>query len=809
MARSWTPPSSLTTLAAAVWLSLLELCTAQLAASIPGSLVLGGLFPVHQKGDRTSCGHLNKARGIQRVEAMLYAVDRINADPRILPNIQLGALVLDTCSLDTYALNQSLEFIRAALINTVDASALECADGSEPRERDGARPVTVAGVVGASITSVSIQVANLLRLFRIPQISPASTGEMLSDKTRFEFFARTVPPDNFQALALVDIVQQLNWTYVSTVASEDQYGEAGIDRFQREARARNICIGASEKVPHKANASAFDAIVRNLERNAARGVVLFIVSDDLRGVLLAAKRANVSLSWVASDAWGRQAKLLEGLEDVAEGAITVELEYVEMEEFDEHMMSLTPHNNSRNPWFSEFWEESFQCILSNYTQQYVQNKTQQLPLCSDGLRLDRHVYTQDSKVQFVIDAVYAFAHAYHNLHTNVCGPQSRHVCPAMRSYDGFEFYWNYLLNVSFIDLAGSEVKFDERGDGLGRYIIMNYQMIGNNSYEYKVIGKWFNGLRMDPDDIVWNGARREVPQSVCSQPCSIGQIKIVQQSDPCCWICAHCKDWEFVYDEFTCIDCGEGRWPHPHKTSCFDLPQMYMRWNTVFALVPVAISCTGVVLTMGVIAVFMCHNDTPVVKASGRELSYMLLCGILCCYLITFVLLAKPSTFVCALQRFGVSFGFSIIYGALLTKTNRISRIFDSASRSAKRPGFISPRSQVMITLLFISVQVVATVVWLIVEPPGIRPSSPDGKRDIVILKCKIEDSSFLVSLVYNMFLITTCTVYAIKTRKIPENFNESKFIGFTMYTTCIIWLAFIPIYFGTGNSFEVKNNNK
>lgn len=55
------------------------------------------------------------------------------------------------------------------------------------------------------------------------------------------------------------------------------------------------------------------------------------------------------------------------------------------------------------------------------------------------------------------------------------------------------------------------------------------------------------------------------------------------------------------------------------------------------------------------------------------------------------------------------------------------------------------------------------------------------------------------------MFLITTCTVYAVKTRKIPENFNESKFIGFTMYTTCIIWLAFVPLFFGTGNSFEVR----
>ena len=45
-----------------------------------------------------------------------------------------------------------------------------------------------------------LQVANLLRLFRIPQISPASTAKALSDKTRFEMFARTVPPDTFQVI---------------------------------------------------------------------------------------------------------------------------------------------------------------------------------------------------------------------------------------------------------------------------------------------------------------------------------------------------------------------------------------------------------------------------------------------------------------------------------------------------------------------------------------------------------------------------------------------------------------------------------
>ena len=80
----------------------------------------------------------------------------------------------------------------------------------------------------------------------------------------------------------------------------------------------------------------------------------------------------------------------------------------------------------------------------------------------------------------------------------------------------------------------------------------------------------------------------------------------------------------------------------------------------------------------------------------------------------------------------------------------------------------------------------------------GISTQIPVGQEGIT---CKSHE----LTQVYNMILVTICTYYAIRTRKVPENFNEAKFIGFTMYTTCIIWLAFIPIYFGTGNSFEVS----
>ena len=63
----------------------------------------------------------------------------------------------------------------------------------------------------------------------------------------------------------------------------------------------------------------------------------------------------------------------------------------------------------------------------------------------------------------------------------------------------------------------------------------------------------------------------------------------------------------------------------------------------------------------------------------------------------------------------------------------------------------------------------------------------------------------FLVSLICNIILIIVCTFHAVKTRNIPDNFNESKCIGFAVYTTCNIWLTFVLTYFGTLNSFQVN----
>ncbi|KAH9505006.1 Metabotropic glutamate receptor 3 [Bulinus truncatus] len=139
--------------------------SAPLSAKIAedGDVIFGGLFPMHEQSlQGTHCGKIKREKGIQRLEAMLYAVNLINADQSLLPGLKIGLHVLDTCTDDTFALEQCMDFIKAQM-SSIDKDDYVCSDGSLP-QRPLLKPV--AGVIGAASSPVSIMVANILRLFK-------------------------------------------------------------------------------------------------------------------------------------------------------------------------------------------------------------------------------------------------------------------------------------------------------------------------------------------------------------------------------------------------------------------------------------------------------------------------------------------------------------------------------------------------------------------------------------------------------------------------------------------------------------------
>ena len=269
-------------------------------------------------------------------------------------------------------------------------------------------------------------------------------------------------------------------------------------------------------------------------------------------------------------------------------------------------------------------------------------------------------------------------------------------------------------------------------------------------------------------------------------------------------MCIKCSEYQILETVSKCKDCPLGFRPNTNKTACVPLPVLYLEWTTLWAILPIVFSILGILSTIFVLITFIIYSKTPVIMASGRELCYILFLGIFLSYGTSFVMLAKPSVAMCTITRLGLGSSLSLVYASMLTKTNRIYRIFNRGIRAVvKRPSYTSPRSQVIICFSLVSVQVVGAFTWIGFERPDTMYVL-QGK-EAVVLKCKTSQIAIVISLFYNMFLIILCTVYAFKTRKIPQNFNEAKYIAFTMYSTCIVWLAFIPIYFGANQDFKVS----
>uniref|UniRef100_A0A8C6KTC0 Metabotropic glutamate receptor 5 n=1 Tax=Nothobranchius furzeri TaxID=105023 RepID=A0A8C6KTC0_NOTFU len=764
----------------------------RVVAHMPGDIIIGALFSVHHqppadKVHERKCGAVREQYGIQRVEAMMHTLDRINADQQILPNITLGCEIRDSCWHSAVALEQSIEFIRDSLV-----SSDECADPSATPMR-GKKPIV--GLIGPGSSSVAIQVQNLLQLFNIPQIAYSATSMDLSDKSLYKYFMRVVPSDAQQARAMVDIVKRYNWSYVSAIHTEGNYGESGMEAFKDMAAKEGICIAHSGKIWSNAGEQSFDRLLERLRAHLpkARVVACFCEGMTVRNILMAMRRQGLvgEFLLVGSDGWADRYDVTDGYVREAAGGITIKLQSADVKWFDDYYLKLRPENNHRNPWFTEFWQHRFHCRLKGHPGESSKyNRT-----CGKRESL-RQQYAQDTKMGFVINAIYSMAYGLHNMQRSLC-PGYQGLCDAMRPIDGARLL-DFLMKTNFTGVSGEGILFDENGDSPGRYEIMNFKKMGKDYYDYINVGSWDNsGLKID-DDEIW-ASKDTIIKSVCSEPCDKGQIKVIRKGEvSCCWTCTPCKENEFVFDEYTCRACELGSWPTDDLTGCDPIPVEYLRWGDPEPIAAVVFACLGLMSTFFVTAVFIHFRDTPVVKSSSRELCYIILAGICLGYLCTFSLIAKPHVIHCYLQRLGIGLSPAMSYSALVTKTNRIARILAGSKKKicTKKPRFMSACAQLIIAFLLILLQLGIIVALFLMEPPEVIHDYPSIRQ--VNLICNTTNLGVVAPLGYNGLLILSCTFYAFKTRNVPANFNEAKYIAFTMYTTCIIWLAFVPIYFGS-----------
>lgn len=792
------------TLLTAALMSLLHLWSAEAVATnssntknvtliypSDATLFIGSVFPIHASRRDADlgfdvCNRLQGADGIQPLEAMLYTLDQINQNSAVLPGITLGALALDSCESPGVALDQALGFIKGYLAgeNKYHEADFMCNDGSIPTYRGG-KFDKVIGVIGGQTSEVSVQMASVLRVIQMPQISYLSTSASLSNREKYPFFLRTVPSDSTQAEAILQILSKFGWTYASVVYSRGEYGEGGFHQLRTQASRFHVCFASpSHRLAKDDSDETYREVVRTLLARDASVVVVF-ANDEVTAKLMKTVQLHDRYShivWVGSDGWSSSSP--KQVEAVVEGAIAVRPLVNTLPGFDEYFRSLTPEGNQRNPWFAEY--------------------------CAQGNCPPNASYAQVPWLHFVRDAVYAFAHALHNMWEARCEGRPG-LCDAMAHsghVHGHELF-GHLLNVSFEDVNGRSFQFDDTGAAFPRYSILNYQRVDDYNYMWVPVGTYSRTsdektLDLEESSLKFRQQDR-LPVSSCGTPCKPGEAKILLQ-DKCCWRCEPCQPYQFL-DNSTqlCKDCDECMAPDESKGACKQKEEKFIDYKNRWAITSLAFASLGIFSTVLVAVIFWVYLDTPVIKASSRELSYILLAGIFLSFAMTFVIVAPPSIFTCGITRFFLGFCYTVCYASILTKTNRISRIFNKNPSKPHKAKYTSPRSQMVIVTLLVSVEVIINISWLVYYTPSTKHLC-SRDTDYRIRICNgLDDYSYIVGLIYPLVLVCFCTVYAIKTRKCPGGFNEARFIAFTNYTTCLIWLVFVPLYLSTGASDDVR----
>ncbi|XP_070562371.1 metabotropic glutamate receptor 2-like [Ptychodera flava] len=762
-----------------------------------GDVVLGGLFPLHHFNETAGeCDKMLSMSDLKMVEAMVFAIDRINANESILPGVTLGFEIYDTCLTPTITLENALNFLPSQ-------KAFDC---KGPKERfPCSRPAV--GVVGAERSSSTIQASSLLQVYRIPQISYMATIKELSNIRKYPYFLRTVPPDYIQGQVILDILLHFEWSFISAVHSDDIYGHSGFTTFRRLAEDRGVCFGTVLEVSASYGDAEWNRVVHQLLRYTnATVVVLFAQREEVEMLLnVAARNADAErLTWLATNGWGSYClqPINSENEKAAYGALLVAPYAEKCPEFDEYFSSIVA-SQSDNPWLTDYLVHHFNCIPGQST---APNSGQ--VGCDDPKLMTTGEET--SMESLIINAVLAFAYSLNKIQVEQCtteDPLCWELNPLWQT-----IFMRHLLNSSFHGPTG-QVSFNEVGDSYGKYFIRNVQRKGDGGYECAEVGlweegrDWMNGKLEIFSDIQfyrngtwffydWDSRNGTAPVSVCSQPCGEGEIQSVIEEMQCCWICSPCQEWEIIRSQGTlCMACHTYTWPNENRTKCELIEPSYLQdFAPAIASLLTVFNSLGILATGLTSVCYVRNHNVRLIKASGRELCYLILIGIIYSFIMSYFYITPPSDTMCFLRRFSYV-GYSLIFGALATKTNRVYRIFRSGKKSALKPRFISPKSQITITMMFVTVQLVLSLGSIVCVFPESHYSMPLSTMKFVEIRCL--DCVFIdvLRLTWNCLLLIISLYQGLKTRKLPHNYNESKFITLCVFGAFVVGVSAIPAY--------------
>ncbi|XP_077774145.1 vomeronasal type-2 receptor 26-like [Podarcis muralis] len=653
-----------------------------------------------------------------------------------------------------------------------------------------------------------------------------------------------VPNEGLQYQGIIQLLLYFGWKWVGLITTDNEAGERFLQTIEPMLFKNQICSAFTETIEsHQRFSSNILDMIDDMKRRSKLVTRAFIMSKATAVIIYGESQ---SISWLSRAAmtikinlliYHEYSKLPEGKVWIAtsqidfildmfqkdlgfnlqmfHGAISFAIHSKDTQSFQGFLQQVNPYWADGDGFINNLWEEAFRCSVSNSTvSKYVdgtctgEEKLESLPAAVFEMSMTGHSYS-------IYNAVYALAHALQFMY--LVGADHKGAESGERlSHQNLEPWQvhSFLQKISFNNSAGDEITLNEYGELAAGFDITNLVTFRNGSYVRVKVGRLDpqappgKELAINADRIKWHiGFTQEPPLSLCNTYCRPGYGKRKKEGEKfCCYDCDPCPHEMFSNEKEMeiCVRCPAGQYPNEDQDQCISKRPNFLGFDETLAIVSTFSVLLFSLITILVLAIFIKHKDTAIVKANNRSLTYILLVSLLLCFLCSLMFIGTPKEATCLLQQTSFGIIFSVALSSILAKTISVVLAFMATKPDSKIRKWVGKKLAYSIVFSCSIVQVGICVFWLATSAPFPDVDMHSMTEEIIFLCNEGSVFMFYCVLGYMGFLASISFTVAFLARKLPDSFNEAKFITFSMLVFCSVWFSFIPTYLSTRGKYMV-----
>ncbi|KAK9398185.1 type-2 vomeronasal receptor [Crotalus adamanteus] len=742
----------------------------------------------------------------QHVLAVAFAVKEINEDSQILSNITLGFHIYDSYYNPRLTYRTTLDL----LFKSQEFVPNYKCDNQK-------NLMAIIGGLGAPTSSLMSESINL---FKIPQLTYGSFAQEEFQSNKLSSLYCMVPNEDYQYMGVIQLFLHFGWRWIGVFAFETK-GERFLQKLQPLLSQNGICLAFTQKIPQRIHledlSELLDSISIISNKLMDQKVKVFLVYGEsftivsLRIVMFLRDPENKDIS-IFTKVWILMNPIdfiLTGTQrswdlQMYHGALSFTVHSRDIQGFKEFLQVIKPSTH-KDGFLQEVWQQLFDCVFlkadlpSSFSGTCTgEENLENLPAPLFELKMTSQSYS-------IYNAVYAVARSLHEAVRS--SPKwtkiQRVEFPNLQPWQLHQF----LQEISFNNSAGERVFFKNRREGPDGFDIINMITFPNRSFQRVKIGKLHPNAPKGKEVIIENtilwhpGFNQVLPVSLCNDHCSPGSWKRrAEGSQFCCYDCVPCLEGKISNetDMDDCSECSEDHYPNKEKKGCILKRLIFLTFEETLGIGLASAALCFFLLTSWILGTFIKHRDTPIVRANNRSLTYTLLVSLSFCFLSSFLFLSQPGKETCLLRQptFGIT--FSVAISSVLAKTITVVVAFMATKPGSQMRKWVGKRLAFAAVLSCSLVQVCICTLWLSTYPPFPELEMHVEPQE-VILQCNEGAATFFYCVLgYMGFLAIASFIVAFLARKLPDSFNEAKFITFSMLAFCSVWVSFFPAYLST-----------